>query len=1207
MKKRITDLFRFATLRSPELITPSKKKLGFIEHPSPVDSHFLSVIDPDDDLEARKSAVIGSISSFSPFTNVSEIKAIKPELWEFSQWLLSEKNRLDVELIIEKIVGTEITNPQLYSLWDNFFYDVLVKKNHYVRQASIQMIVAHNFITNYENYLVVLEDENDVKKLEQQEKDLKRLANAKIMISEEFATSKNLDFLTNVSSTHNSDIQQQVHENFVAQLPISDLQYILGQLAYVESEHTTKTKAKFEAELDKFTINSSKAISDYLKANPSVIQKIVVTDKTSFVEKKESVNLDQDTEIFQSDTLSSIEHLIPESITPDFKFQPENPLSISFLRSLDLENSKLSDFLKHNKLFEKPIEEVRGLIEKEIGKKKNLQSQFIRKSVKEILINGAVVKKKDFSTLDFALSYYSMDVNGNVKSGDPNAIYLSLNTGIKGAFFEELNYKFTANEFEYESSKFQLIPNKGNQLFAKLVIGEEDTESLAKASTEAPAEIPKDIVFVFEATFKLNNGNRYKIYKKGITSNDLLSGIAIPLYNIGPEVELYGVNKIGVADYRRVEQELCCYIPGEVSHIENIMAREYKDKSTRSFISTSTTIDSLTEREAETTNDTVSTSRNELSSEISDIIQKDRASNVGLNASANGDFGTYGFSVGANAGFSNSTSSSNSDSLARMYAEDITKRAVERIVQKVSMRRTSTILKEYEENNKHGFDNRKGTKHVTGIYRWVDKVYKNRIVNYNKRLMYEFMIPEPARFYKEAIIIKANEELSSSTTNGSTGEQNIAIKPIHPSEYGLTQFDKVSRTDYATIASHYGISVSPPKEEFISIPVPISAAIGNGDKDQSQTFPAVTIEPDYECISINGSLSYKVKAKVKSWAYFKFNIPGYTISLNDLRGEYTAPANIAMNYNPGIKTSVTFSAGTKKITGYNGNLTLKCRWVDSSFKVWQQEVYDDIMAEYNRQLQLYNDAKAIADQELAEQQVTVQEKETLPQNPKYNSKIVQTELKRLCIEMLTKPFGIQQGKDFYQNGSCDVPELILGPELDKYASNVVFFENAFDWEIMSQVFYPYYWAKKCDWVSLFQEQSSDDYIFQAFLQSGLGRVVLPVRPGFEDAVVYFMETGEVWNGLGIALNTDDELYVSIVDEMTEIKGTVEGEEWETIVPSDLTIIQARSALLDEEGLPCCHTDEDSDEPTIKPDTNILKFEDDEVDPDEEDEELNDSE
>lgn len=535
MKKRTTDLFRFATMRSPDLITPERKKLGFIEHPSPINSHFLSNLNPEDDLEIRRTIVISLISSFNPFKNVSEIKNIKPELWQFSQWLLSEKNRLDVELIPEKIVGTEITDLQLYSLWDNFFYDVLVKKNRYIRQASIQMIVAHNFIVNYEKYISAFEgDEN---KIEQQAKDIRRLANAKIMIGEEFAISKTIDFSTNFYSTLNSDKQQQVHENFVAQLPIEYLQNILEQLTYVKSEHITITKKNFEAELKKFTLSTSKVVSDYLKANPNIIQKIVVKDTTSFIEKRESINLDQDTEIFQRDSLSSIENLIPESITPNFNFEPEKPLSISFLRSLDLEDSKLSDFLRTNKLLEKPIEDVRGLIEKEIDNKERLQSQFIRTSFKEILINGVSVKKKDFTALDFALSYYSIDVNGNVKSGDPNAIYLSLNTGVKGAFFEELSYKFTANEFEYESSKFQLIPNNGNQLFVKLAIGR-DKESLVG---ETLTEIPKDIVFVFEATFKLNNGNSYKIYKKAITSINLISGIAIPMYRSGSEVELYGV------------------------------------------------------------------------------------------------------------------------------------------------------------------------------------------------------------------------------------------------------------------------------------------------------------------------------------------------------------------------------------------------------------------------------------------------------------------------------------------------------------------------------------------------------------------------------------------------------------------------------------------------------------------------------------------
>ncbi len=1178
MEKKTTDLFRFTTLRAPELITPAKKTLGFIQHPQPNESHFLSIIDPADDLETRKSAVIGSISSFVHFNNVSEVKGIRPKLWDFSQWLLSEKNRLTVELIQEKIVGVEINDQELYALWDNFLFDVLVKKNPYIRQACIQMIVAHNFYKRWQEYLANLQNnEDDIKKLEKQAKDLKRLAHAKILIGEEFVTSKKLDFLTSYSSSSNSELQEQVHENFISQLPISVLHTIHGQLAYVESEHKVFNAAAFESALTSFQAIASGEVSKYLLANSQIAQKIVVKDKTTFEEKKEAINVGQDTEVFKSETLSSIEHLIPDSVVPDFKFESKIPLSASFLNNLDKDVTELSSFLKENSLLEKSIDEVKGIIEKQISKKKSLQAQFIRKSVKEVLINGAIIRRRDFSSLDFGLSFYSVNVNGVITECDTKSIYLSLNTGIKNDFFEEMSYKLTINEVDYPSTKFKVIPNKGNQLFAKLFIEGEISQ------------LPQDSIFIFDAEFKLSNGNKYKIRKKGSTSNLLLSGIAVPLYNGTNEVDLYGVNKIGVADYRRVEQELCCYIPGEVSHIENILAREYKEKSTRSFTSTSTTLDSTTEREAENTNDTVSTKRNEMSTEISDVIQKDRASNVGFSASVHGEFSkSYQIDAGATGDFSNSTSSSNSDSLARSYAEDVTRRAVERIVQKVTTRRTTTMLKEYEENNKHGFDNRRGEKHVTGVYRWIDKVYKNRIVNYHKRLMYEFMIPEPARFYKEAIILKANEELASSTLNGSTGEQNQAIKPIHPSEYGLTKFSDVSRTDYAKIAAHYGISVPQPQEELISIPTSISTSIGNGDKDQSATFPAVTIDQDYECINIKGSINYYVKALVKSWAYIKFNIPGLTLGKSDLKNEYSDVLTFDRNYNPGIKTSVTFTGSSKKITGYNGNITLTCRWVGSAFSAWQQEVYDDIMAEYNRQLQLFNEAKTAAENELAAQKAETKEKESIPQNPRFNSQIVTTELKRLCIEMLTKPFGIQQGRDFYQNGSCDVPELILGPELDKYASNVVFFENAFDWGIMSQVFYPYYWAKKCDWVSLFQGQASDDYIFQAFLQSGMGRVVIPVKPGFEDAVVYFMETGEVWNGLGIALNTDDELYVSIVEEMTQIKGDVEGEEWDTIIPSDLTILQAQSVFLDEKGLPCCHTDEDVlNELTLKGDDTIL--------------------
>ncbi len=47
---------------------------------------------------------------------------------------------------------------------------------------------------------------------------------------------------------------------------------------------------------------------------------------------------------------------------------------------------------------------------------------------------------------------------------------------------------------------------------------------------------------------------------------------------------------------------------------------------------------------------------------------------------------------------------------------------------------------------------------------------------------------------------------------------------------------------------------------------------------------------------------------------------------------------------------------------------------------------------------------------------------------------------------------------------------------------------------------------------------------------------------------------------------------------------VKQDIWETRVPTTLAIIQGKSAYLEEEGLPCCHTDEGNN---ITPSENLL--------------------
>lgn len=128
---------------------------------------------------------------------------------------------------------------------------------------------------------------------------------------------------------------------------------------------------------------------------------------------------------------------------------------------------------------------------------------------------------------------------------------------------------------------------------------------------------------------------------------------------------------------------------------------------------------------------------------------------------------------------------------------------------------------------------------------------------------------------------------------------------------------------------------------------------------------------------------------------------------------------------------------------------------------------------------------------------------------------------------------------------------------------------------MAYIFYPYFYGDSADWDNLLLQSNGTDPIFQAFLQSGMSRMIVPVRPGFEKAVTYFMETGDIMIGEALALDRDDDLYLSIAEEMQQTDGKVE-KEWETRVPTALTIVQANAAPLKEEGLPCCHNENPED-------------------------------
>ena len=185
---------------------------------------------------------------------------------------------------------------------------------------------------------------------------------------------------------------------------------------------------------------------------------------------------------------------------------------------------------------------------------------------------------------------------------------------------------------------------------------------------------------------------------------------------------------------------------GEVSYIENILKGESKERKHRLLDRTEDIFTFSNETDEETTKDTQTTERFELKKESEKTIQEQMSIQAGVTVS--GSYGTVTF--GAHGDFAYSTSSQESNKSASNFAREVVDKSVSKIQKRTKEERTTKKLHEVEEINTHGFVNVPGTEHISGIYRWVDKFYDAQIYNYGVRMMFEFIIPEPAAFYKYA-------------------------------------------------------------------------------------------------------------------------------------------------------------------------------------------------------------------------------------------------------------------------------------------------------------------------------------------------------------------------------------------------------------------------------------------------------------------------
>ncbi|MGB3228821.1 MAG: hypothetical protein WBB02_12690 [Saprospiraceae bacterium] len=273
---------------------------------------------------------------------------------------------------------------------------------------------------------------------------------------------------------------------------------------------------------------------------------------------------------------------------------------------------------------------------------------------------------------------------------------------------------------------------------------------------------------------------------------------------------------------------------------------------------------------------------------------------------------------------------------------------------------------------------------------------------------------------------------------------------------------------------------------------------------------------------------------------------------------------------------------------------------------WKEKVYNDInvkIDERNKEIKKANDD---GKKEFDKAQKKLYEDslfKIIGKNQEINRVIVNEELHKHAITLFAKEFDKDSDGDLLTDNPIDHEVESIkknigtakkkdanGTELNECESNpinvieckifpviniekarkkgevVQFLEQAFEWDKISYLLYPYFYGDKSRWMETYDHYDNEekDTAFVSFLRAGYARVLVPVRDSHRDAVLQFLYNRQPWNG-GSAPVIGDDLYLPIYEELRNqtdeyYKAVPEGEPWEYVLPTSLIYLQEDANL-----------------------------------------------
>jgi hypothetical protein len=545
------------------------------------------------------------------------------------------------------------------------------------------------------------------------------------------------------------------------------------------------------------------------------------------------------------------------------------------------------------------------------------------------------------------------------------------------------------------------------------------------------------------------------------------------------------------------------YQRGELVYSLPMTPHETVRVSHRQFSRTETDFEKVVTDSIETVSEDVLNEKSELASSMTDEQKVSSAFNASARVS-----GSYGpVTISTEVGYNATSSDANSRTQSVKNAREVTHKSSSRVKKESKMTFRVTNIEETEDTSFREIKNDTDAPVRWDFYRLMKK-WKISLYRYDIRLTYDLVIPEPASFIMRKFV------------------KLQRLRDEYDKGFALTfSPSSLTRANWTAYAAQYGVAIDAPPQETWAVVV-----------NDIQTMSERTI----------GTASVEVRLP-EGYVFDTWNAVGDTIYTNGTRSGYIDPLTPTNDsrLNAGGKNLNSFlwtyyydwSEQATAATGDKMAISVFAtgRVTPQAMSVWQAKAFEKLADAARGQ---YEARKAALRHEIDEL-----ENDLFRDDALVLRKVETEELMKGVLRWLLGPQF-----SFYPD---DLPDLSLSEDhdLDYYTSNgslksatdhenllkhgelVRFLHQAIEWENLVYLLYPYFWTDSARW-DFKQSLYHSDFVHRSFLRAGAARVVLTIRPGFEEQFLSYVETLDYEKIL-----PEGHPYITVAEEMKAMAQT----------------------------------------------------------------------